>query len=197
MTTTDAPIVATRQLPIVEVLAKGGCLTTLEIGEATGIERRRVADACCRLITRGWIARRERGCFELTTTGREALAAGETITSGPRGTLTQAEPRRPQRETGRDRIWRAIRISRKVSLADIETLTGVSHANAARMVWALERAGYLAPLRPEPGTAPTSNGFRRWLLIRDSGPAAPVYRSALGVVHDRNTGEDYAVGGAP
>ena len=46
------------------------------------------------------------------------------------------------------------------------------------------------------GTAPTSNGFVRWLLLpdRDSGPRAPVASSARRTVFDPHTGETFHLG---
>lgn len=184
-----------RQMAIAGALSSGACLTTAELAAATGIERSRIADGCCRLITRGWIVRRERGCFELSREGRTALDAGETITSGPRGPLTQGVPRRRRRQTARDRLWSAIRILRKFGLADLEMMTAASRANVMRFVNVLERTGYLAPLRREPGTAPTSQGYRRWLLVRDTGPDAPVFRARRRQLYDANTGETLEIGG--
>jgi hypothetical protein len=187
---------STIQTPIVDALMGGACLTTAALVEMTGFEGRRVADACCRLVSRGWIVRRERGCFELSAEGRRAVAAGETITGGPTGPLTQAVPRRPRRRTVRDKMWSAMRVLGKVRIADMETMAGASRDNAQRYVGALEKAGYLVRLRPEPGSAPTSNGYCRWLLVRNSGPEAPVYRALSADVYDRNTGEIYGIGGA-
>lgn len=187
---------ATIQTPIVDALMGGACLTTAALVDMTGLERRRVADACCRLVTRGWIVRRQIGCFELSDQGRRAIAAGETITSGPTKPLTQAEPRRPRRRTVRDKMWSAMRVLLKVRIADLETMAGATRDNAQRYVGALEKAGYLVRLRPEPGSAPTSNGYCRWLLVRNSGPEAPVYRVRLADVYDRNTGQSYRIGGA-
>ena len=185
-----------RQMAIAGALSAGACLTTAELAAATGIERSRIADGCCRLITRGWIVRRERGCFQLSADGRSALDAGETITSGPRRALTQATPRRRRRQTVRDRIWSTIRVMRKFGLADVEMMTGGSRANVMRYVIALERAGYLTPLRKEPGVAPSSPGFCRWLLVRDTGPTAPVFRARSRDVFDANTGAFHALGGS-
>lgn len=186
---------ATRQMPVADALMGGECLTTAALAEITGLEGRRVADACCRLVSRGWIVRRERGCFELSPEGRRAIANGETITSGPNGPLTQGEPRRPRRRTIRDKIWTAMLTLRKFRIADLEMMAGASHTNALKYALALEKAGYLTRLRSEPGSAETSNGFVRWLLVRPTGASAPVYRSDRGEVFDRNTSETHNIGG--
>jgi hypothetical protein len=180
---------ATRQIPIVDALISGECLTTAALVEITGLAGREVSDACCRLVTRGWIVRRERGCFELSAAGRKAVLSGETITSGPRGPLAQQTPRRPRRRTQRDRMWTAMLVLRKFRISDLEITAGATVASAQRYVAVLEAAGYLSRLRPERGTAPTSNGFVRWLLIRPSGAQAPIYRPSRSEVYDPNTAE--------
>lgn len=176
-----------RQMALVRLLAAGPCLTTAEMVEATGMTRNIVSDACVRLIRRGWIDRLERGCFTLSTEGRRAHAAGEVISSAPGPKLTQVA-RRPRRRTFRDRVWKAIRIARKFDLGRIEELAGVEAAAIGRYVRALTRVGYLSELRRQPGDAPTSNGFKRWLLVEDPGPETPVLKTD-GRVWDPNRRE--------
>lgn len=182
-----------RQMEIVRALEPGQCLTTAEMMERTGYSRRDVAKACVPLLERGWIDRLERGCFVLSDEGRRAREAGETITSGPRGPLTQLA-RRPKRRTARDKMWKAIRVSKKFDLARLEAMAGASPEGARKFVAALAKAGYLSALRREPGDAPTSNGFKRWLLIRDTGPETPLIK-ADGRVWDPNL--NTFQGGAP
>lgn len=184
---------ASRQMPILEQLSKGSCLTTRELTAATRLDRRAVADACCKLITRGLIERREIGSFVISAEGKKAVESGVVLTSGPNGDLSQTAPRLNRKEPKRDVIWRAIRIAQKFSIAKIEMLAQARHENTRRYILALERAGILVRLRPEPGSAPTSNGFARYALVRDPGPLAPVWRPRLGEVFDRNSGETYRV----
>jgi hypothetical protein len=65
---------------------------------------------------------------------------------------------------------------------------GRGYRSALKYLLFLERAGYLRklPVRAR-GTAPTSNGFVRWLLVDDTGPEAPVVQPLKGEVVDRNT----------
>ncbi len=165
-----------RQMALVELLAPGPCLTTAEMVERTGMTRNDVADACVRLVRRGWVDRLERGCFTLSAEGRRAHAAGESITSAPGHPLTQ-RARRPKRRTFRDRVWTAIRMAKKFDLGRIEELVDVPAHRSGRFVKALTRAGYLSELRREAGEAPTSNGFKRWLLVDDPGPATPILKT--------------------
>lgn len=180
---------ATRQMALIEALSGGDCLTTAELTERLGMDRRQVADVCSALVSQALIVRRERGCFQLAPSGRDAWERGDVLTFGPRSALSQATPRRRRRETQRDRIWRAIRITRKFTLAELQTLSGASGDNVNRYVWALEKAGFLCPLRREPGAAPTSNGFKRWALIRDPGALPPVWQGRKRRVYDPNSGD--------
>jgi hypothetical protein len=45
------------------------------------------------------------------------------------------------------------------------------------------------------GTAPTSNGFGQYLLLKNTGPLSPTYDSDKGEVYDANTGESMVIGG--
>lgn len=166
----------TRQMEIARLLEPGPCLGIDEMVAQTGLPHRSAVAACASLVQRGWVDRLERGCFVLSTEGRRALAAGETITSGPIGPLTQ-RARRPRRRTTRDKMWSAIRITRKFDLGRLEEISGATTANARKFVSALFRAGYLSELRRQPGEAPSSNGFKRWLLTEDPGPATPILKA--------------------
>lgn len=65
--------------------------------------------------------------------------------------------------------------------------------DASRYIRILKAAGYLAEMRGRaPGSRPGSNGFKRFRLIRNTGPRAPLHRSKLAILHDFNTGEDVA-----
>jgi len=174
----------TRQMEIVRALEPGLCLTTAQLVERTACSPRDVAKGCGRLVERGWVDRLERGCFILSSAGQRALSAGETITSGPNKPLTQ-NARRPKRRTVRDKMWKTIRVVKKFDLARLEEMSGASTAGARRFVLALVRAGYLSELRRQPGEALTSNGFKRWLLVEDTGEATPVLK-ADGSVWDPN-----------
>lgn len=189
---------ASRLMAIARVLGEGRCLTTAEITERTGLDRKDVATACGQLVRRDWVDRLERGCFVLSGHGRAALAAGEAIPcGGPLGPLTQ-KAKRPKRRTIQDKVWSTIRIRKKVDLACLVEMSGGGRDAVRRYVHRLERAGYLAPLRREPGTAPTSNGFKRWILVDDTGPFAPIFKPTTGMFHDPNSGATRLVtDGAP
>lgn len=96
--------------------------------------------------------------------------------------------------TQRQKIWLAMQIKRKFSIADLCrcVLTGGETAkdprnNIARYVAGLAKIGVLLEMKRRMApTSPTSNGEKRWLLVRDLGRKAPVI-SASGAVYDPNS----------
>jgi hypothetical protein len=148
------------------------------------------------LIFRGLVERVETGCYQLTLAGSAAKARGDVITSGPWKPDT-AKHRKPVQDTFRQRLWNAIRMSRSFTIGDLVIAAGRGEKdpenNATWYIRHLRAAGYIAelPVRQK-GTRLTSNGFKRWRLLRDTGDKAPVYRPKAKLVHDYNTGEDVA-----
>lgn len=170
--------------------------------------RASVANACQTLVRREFLVQhvytgalpaknggtpKKPGCYTLTSAGKAFLAEGKRIASGQPKSGT-----RVRIKAGGLRLlaWRAMRILQKFSVNDLlKHCTAGGEADAAgnlgKYVRALTRAGYLAELRREPGTALTSNGFKRWLMLCDSGPQAPVWNQTRQTVTDPNTGEVY------
>lgn len=93
------------------------------------------------------------------------------------------------RGTLRQTAWRAMQIKEKFSLSDLVrySLPEGSAAkdprnNLGRYVKALTDAGILVELKRRLApTSPTSNGEKRWMLVKDLGRHAPVMRDAGGV----------------
>lgn len=173
---------------VLAALDRDSCLTTEFLAITTGLSRKSIVAAVATLIGRGLADRREVGCYTLTAEGESFRAAGKEIKSGPNGPLNLAAVRRPRRTTQRDRLWSAMRILKKFTLGEILTLAGDgSESNAQHYIAALAGAGYLRQMhRRERGTSLTSNGFKRWQLIRDTGPAAPIWRKQRGELFDPN-----------
>ena len=191
--------------PILAALDLAECRSVDQLVDHTGFGRRGLVKAVCVLIARGLAERRERGCYVLSEAGAAFLAGGGRVTSGPNGPHTSSRPKSRKRPTHRDRVWLAIRIRRKFGMGDLLELIDdgtrpprQGYANIRTYVAALTQAGLLVelPVRAE-GTAPTSNGFKRWALVDDPGPAAPIWRAARGEVFDPNRGETRKIGGAP
>lgn len=180
---------------ILHRLEGGACLTIDTLETSLGLTRRQISDGAAKLVLRGLLERIEAGCYRLTAAGRDAAASGLVITSGPRRPHTAKVPK-PARNTFRQRVWTALRMSGAVTVGDLVMAAAGSddldaESNAAWYLCRLRTAGYIAelPVRQK-GTRPTSNGFKRYRLILDTGPQAPVYRPKTRSVHDYNTGKD-------
>ncbi len=194
---------ATRTEQLMDALPPPGePVTVAQLAASVGLARKDVARSLGRLLDRNMVERPTLGTYRLTELGLTARSAGTVSKNGPRGPLTGR--RRPRRKgTLRSRLWHALRRSGKASIPELVTLAAAgdeanaSH-NASQYLRALERAGYLTRMaRRDPGTAPNSPGFIRWLLIpdRNSGPMAPVWRAKAAVVFDPNTGETFPLTG--
>ena len=109
--------------------------------------------------------------------------------------LDYALPDFKPRETLRQRAWNAMRMSGAFTIGDIVMAAASGSErdadnNLQRYFCALVKARYLTvlPVRAR-GTKPTSNGFKRFRLLKDTGPIAPVYRANKGCLFDHNLGE--------
>jgi hypothetical protein len=174
-------------------LAAGVCLTADQMAEALGITRAQAMNAARKLLRRGYLEKMAAGCFQLSEAGKAAALSGITITSGPKGKTGVIATRR---QTFRERAWLAMRIHHRFTIGQIVASAardGERNAreNARKYLAQLGQAGFVKELPNRlPGTSMGSNGFKRWVLIRNTGPRAPVYRAELQTVHDFNTGED-------
>lgn len=180
------------QTAILNAVTAGRCLTLEELcATMPSVARRMLINAAGRLVERGLIERVERGCYRLTAEGEAAQAAGVVIKSGPRGPMLR---RRPVRNSLNARLWRAMRLKGKFTIPALLELAVKDEKNprcgAERFIRMLERAGYLHRLaKRDPGTSPTSNGYVRWSLVRDTGELPPMPRRNGAELYDPNTGE--------
>lgn len=183
--------IAEQLLTAIGQAAPDDCITEARLVELTGLAPVQVDRAALRLRKHVLIERVGPGCHQLTNAGREAIAAGMQVRSGPKGTHTG---KKVNQGTLRIRVWRAIRIRRKFSIPDLIALVAQGgerdiESNIGKYLRALTRAGYLVKLpRREPGVAMTSNGYVRWWLqdAKDTGPLAPVWRQSANTVYDPN-----------
>lgn len=175
----------------------GECVTYKRLIELTGMEYRQVQNASEVLERNGFVTRSAPGCLSVTQEGLTAMASGKTIRSGPN---KPKERTRIAKSSRRIDAWRAMRIKGGAfTLSDL--IMSVARGdekdiriNLGKYLSALESAGYLIKLsKREPGISPTSNGFARWRLVKDTGPQAPIWRQGLGTVFDPNTGEEIAL----
>lgn len=167
--------------------------TGLQFNEIAGAQGRSLENALQKLRSRKLVEYEGRR-YRVTPAGQAFLGEGRKLTSGPRG----PQPgKRLFKNTLRERVWRAIRIRRKFSALEIIPLATLGHeqrpeSNVGKYLRALKLAGFLAELPTrQRGDALTSNGFKRYLLVRDSGPQAPRWLPKRGMVFDPNDGEEY------
>lgn len=180
---------------ILHYLADGACRRIDELDAMLDLSRRQISDGAARLVMRDYLERVETGCYRLTPAGIAAAQVGETITCGPWKPDT-ARTRKPVRDTFRRRLWSAMRMGGVFTIADLVMAAarprdGNPENNAARYVRYLALAGYVEAQRSrQRGVKLTSNGFKRYRLVKNTGPLAPVYRPKVNALHDYNIGED-------
>src|SRR5690606_11204249 len=103
-------------------------------------------------------------------------------------------PAAPKQNTFRQRVWKTLRLRRNASSFELIANASAGEKAAAENLYhylrALERGGYVQRLaRKAPGTAVTSNGYAVWLLLKDTGPLAPIVSTSKKALRDPNTDE--------
>lgn len=191
-----------------ELACPKGCVKHTAIVKHTRLKSRQVADACAKLAEHGYLKREvysddtvKPGCYHLTTLGRTALAEGRKFASGPKGPTGKV---RTRPDGLRDRAWRLLRIRRKASVPEIVGLLldagsdsdDIKRAenNLSKYLRPLVRAGYLTEMRREAPQSTTSNGAKRYFLVRDTGllPPIPQFDKTKKTVYDQNEEKFYA-----
>jgi len=165
----------------------------------TGLSHRKVSNGACKLITRSFIIRANKGCYQITLAGKKAVLDGTVLKSGPQKKLTQSKPRRPKKETFRDRLWRAMRIhyaaGKKFTIPDLVGLASKGDEkdpaeNTRKFIRTLIYGGFIKEMpRRGKGSALTSNGFKRFMMVKDTGRLAPIHRPSKKETYDPNTDE--------
>lgn len=173
----------------------------------TGLTGKQVATACALLEKNGYLTRKryaddsvKPGHYLLTSQGKNALADGTSLTSGPKSPHGKS---RRKAGTLRERAWNLLRIKRQVSVPELIATLLDADSPVARVKSAtnnlqkyfqqLKMAGYLAELRRDQPTSRTSNGAKRYLLIRNSGPLPPVTKENMRKVFDQNQQVHYDI----
>ena len=172
------------------------CVTEQRLAELTGYSAKQIENACQNLRRHAFIERTGKGCHRLTAAGKEAIETGYNLRGGPRGPQQNGQRRRDRGM--RQRIWNCLRMGKKVTIGDIAMLavTGEERdplSNIRKYLTGLKRAGYVLTLKREKPLNPTSNGSLRWVLISDTGPAAPVIRVSRQTVFDPNLEQEIAM----
>lgn len=175
-----------------------GPATIDELVARLPIGRKQIASAAAKLIQRDFVERMETGLYRLTSTGKDALEKGVSLSSGPH----RGKRKYPvHADTLRQRAWAAMRLSKRFTVQDLLTLAareddGDAEGNIRRFCHQLVKSGYLAqlPVRVD-GSRETSPGHVCYRLLRDTGARAPQYRKATRAFYDWNTRETFPISG--
>ena len=177
---------------LLQHLSDGTCQTIDQLDAVLPLNRRQISNAAAILIKRDYMDRIEAGCYCLTASGLAAAERGERVTSGPLGALTR-KSRRPRRNSFRQRAWNAMRMSVTFTIGELIIAAASDdkdpESNLINYLLFLRRVGYVAelPVR-QTGTRMTSNGFKRFRLLKDTGPVAPALRMKKRAIWDFNLG---------
>lgn len=93
----------------------------------------------------------------------------------------------------RPRAWWVMREQRRFTLPGLLAIVGDARqrdaaSNLRKYLQALTRAGYLVEDGREPPACLTDPGVKRYRLVKNTGPKAPVWRASRKAVFDPNTG---------
>lgn len=183
-------------MTLLRALSETGSRQIGDLAASLKRSRRQISKAAAQLALRGWISRASNGSgiYSITPAGIVALTEGKTVTSGPAGSERKVTT---FRDTLRGRAWLAMRARRRFTVGDIvidassSTKTDLDRANIARYIKRLSQSGYIAELpRRQRGTAPSSPGYKVFILRKDTGRNPPIYREADNAIFDPNTGEN-------
>lgn len=104
----------------------------------------------------------------------------------------------------RVRAWWVMREVSSFNLAELLAIVANGDerdaaSNLGHYLRALTRAGIIVETGREKPASPTSNGAKRWRLLKmhSSGPKAPVHRASTNEVYDPNTGHAYTLDAEP
>ncbi|MBZ4022167.1 hypothetical protein CKO11_06815 [Rhodobacter sp. TJ_12] len=161
--------------------------------------KEQIIRAAVKLADHGLMDRHsEPGEYRLSERGLIQVRSGFRIKSGP--TRAHGKIRR-QHDTFRVRAWKAMRVLGIFTLGEVIAAAERGEAdpgyNLRHYMRVLIKAGYVIDLPSKVvGTKPTSPGFKRFRLIKNTGALAPVYRPRQKVLFDFNTGTEIAIGEA-
>lgn len=181
----------THQIAILGQIGNGS-MTIDELHDRLPIEKKALSKSAGILIERGLVERLEKGVFQLSEAGKALLAEGAGI---PRYHRPRKMP--VQRNCLLQRAWAAMRLQKVFTIPDIMLLAGEQkdYDTIQSYVSRLAKAGYVAEMQARvPGTSLTSNGYKKWRLVRDTGENMPRYVPFARYLRDGNTGETFSCG---
>ncbi|MBF0415811.1 MAG: hypothetical protein HQL79_08600 [Magnetococcales bacterium] len=169
-----------------------GAMTSKGLTTALGILGKKLYEITANLQARKLIEKLADGSWHLTARGILAAKEGWKIRGGRPG--VERAPRKGGWTT-RDKAWAAL-INRggKGTLADLAEEIDIRDQgkllNIGKYFCALEKSGHLSRSHKKDLSGPMTNPGRHvWLLINNTGPRAPLWRSSKGEVVDRNSHE--------
>jgi hypothetical protein len=193
-------------LAILVKIGKPVSLDALSLEAPVGSpERKQTTKALGRLIGRGLVRTVQpkvttfpasHGGYEATKEGRKFVQDGRRVSEHVLDYPAVTRPKEGTKAKGeafREALWKAFRFAKKATLHELIEVAGdqgVVKVETLASAWmkALIRTGIAVELKTRAsGFAPTSNGFKRYALVRDLGPKAPSI--GRGVVIDNNNGE--------
>lgn len=185
---------APHQTELLRAMPAGACLTLDELEALTAMPRKPLKQALGKLLARDLVERARRGCYQLTPAGHEAQVSGVELTCAPQ---TYHRDSIRHKDTLRSRAWAALRMKGcSFTVADIVALVARGEADpegeVRRYLKALCRAGYLYAQRRgdrDPSAMRPGAGPARYIMIKNTGPAAPIVSRRGAAVRDPNTGE--------
>ena len=167
------------------------CIREEFLVDLTKLTPTQVEQACLKLRKHGLLEKCDKGCHAVTDAGREAIAAGAKLRSGPKSWTAP----KVNKNSLRIKVWRAMRLRQKFSIPDLAMLVAEGGekdiaSNIGKYVRALCKAGVVIKMpKREAGTSLNSNGHIRYWLTpeKNTGPQAPVWRVGKQTIYDPNT----------
>lgn len=171
-------------------------VTLDELELISPVNRHETVKIMSRLVSRGAVDRLENGVYRLNGKGKSLKSSGkkEIFHAGAQGLFNR---NKHPSTTLRARVWRLMQLTPKFTVNEIKSLVSDGNEKAAenniqKYVRALVKSGYIREMPKRlRGSVPTSNGYKQYLLIKNTGPKAPVLRNDKRQIFDQNTRETF------
>ncbi|MXR36739.1 hypothetical protein [Craterilacuibacter sinensis] len=167
--------------------------TTL-IRRNTGLTESQVHAAVRRLLAAKLVYRPEPGVLALTDSGHYTARLGKFRRQ--RTASQGCKPRPTRRHSLRAKVWRSIRNQQKFSVGDVLGRICTDNPSTMRgavlaVIRQLESAGYVVPMARRTGA--DGKAEARWMMMRNTGFEAPVWRPKTRELYDPNTEEVFQI----
>lgn len=172
-------------------------ITLDELENANICSRHQVIQIMSNIVSRGFAERLENGVYRLSIEGKSLKASGKhpVFHSGAFKTYNR---NKIVKDCLRNRVWKLIRLQKKFTIDEILAIAKNGDEkdprnNIQKYLRALKAAGYIleTPKRLK-GESNTSNGFKQYVLVRDTGNKTPILRPRTNKIYDPNTSETYS-----